>query len=268
MQVADRFHLWKNLCEAAEKTVAAHHYCLRAGDPVPAGEPQAPDPPGETAVSPQREYRLAERTRARFAAVYECLDQGLSRAAVSRQLNLNVQTVRRFAAATSVEELLGKAEHRVTRLGPFIDLVNQRWNEGITNAGAIFAELRALGFTGTVQTIRRYLRPLRPAGDGRRRGQGTPAPGRPAIPKPRHISRALLTHPDHLTENDALILKSATAGCEHLDRLPSWLLPGNEGRARCTQSLRVPGGRGADRGGPAVMPFRARAAGTERGSSS
>ena len=30
IQVADWFHLWKNVCEAAGKTVAAHHHCLRA----------------------------------------------------------------------------------------------------------------------------------------------------------------------------------------------------------------------------------------------
>jgi hypothetical protein len=70
------------------------------------------------------------------------------RAAVSRELNLDTQTVRRFANAACAEELLGKAEHRATRLDPYIDLVNQRWNEDVTSAATITAELRALGFKG------------------------------------------------------------------------------------------------------------------------
>ena len=41
VQVAGRFHLWKNLCEAAGKTVAAHHHCLRAAAEAPA-EPAGP----------------------------------------------------------------------------------------------------------------------------------------------------------------------------------------------------------------------------------
>jgi transposase len=141
---------------------------------------------------------------------------------VSRELNLDIQTVRRFANAACAEELLGKAEHRSTKLDAYIDMVNQRWNEGVTSAEAITAELRALGFKGSAQTVRRYLRPFRLPGtsrshpDPRRRN---PAPAAPAVPKPRTISRALLTHPDHLTEDDALILKNATAGCAHLERL-------------------------------------------------
>ncbi len=213
-------HLWKNLCEAAQKTVAAHHHCLRAAAAVPA-EPGAPEPPApeplsaaEPAAPPGSTYQLAGRTRARFAEVHESLVRGLSRSAVSRELNLDIQTVRRFANAACAEELLGKAEHRPTKLDPYIDLVNQHWNEGVTSAETITAELRTLGFKGDAQTVRRYLKPFRLPGasrshpDPRRR---KPTPTAPAVPKPRTISKALLTHPDRLTEDDALIVKNATA---------------------------------------------------------
>jgi transposase len=208
IQVADRFHLWQNLCEAAGKTVAAHHHCLRA----------APSQ-AQSTTAPPREYPLATRTRTRHAAVHELLARGHSRNAVARELNLHILTVRRFADAAGVEQLLAKAEQRPTKLDPYIDLVNQRWNEGVDTARAIHQELQALGFTGSANIVERYLRPLRPGGDGRRRGQGAPAPTSPAIPKTRRISRALLTHPDHLTDHDKQTLARATAGCPHLRRL-------------------------------------------------
>ena len=104
IQVADRFHLWKNLCEAAGKTVAAHHHCLRAAAASPAGpaspEPAALMPAAEPAAPPERPCRLAERTRARYAEVQECLARGLSRSAAAQELNLDIQTVRRFANAS------------------------------------------------------------------------------------------------------------------------------------------------------------------------
>jgi transposase len=226
--VADRFHLWKNLCEAAEKTVAAHHHCLRAAAAAQA-TPASPEPPAQVpppaagpAAPPGRTRRLAERTRARYAEVQECLARGLSRSAAARELNLDIQTVRRFANATCAEELLAKAEHRHTKLDPYTDIVNQRWNEGMTNAETIAAELRALGFKGDAQTVRRYLQPFRLPGTSRSHPDPSwrkAAPAAPAVPKPRAISKALRTHPDHLSEDDALIVKNATAGCPHLERL-------------------------------------------------
>jgi hypothetical protein len=137
------------------KIVAAHHHCLRAAAAAQAASAVAPEAPAPVplpaaarGVSPGRTYRLAERTRTRYAEVQECLSRGLSRAADARELNLDIQTVRRFANATCAEELLGKAEHRSTKLDPYSDLVNQRWNEGVTSAAAITAELRVLGFKG------------------------------------------------------------------------------------------------------------------------
>jgi transposase len=227
IQVAGRFHLRKNLCDAAGRTVGAHHHCLRAA--AARAEPAAPPPPAPIAqpaagpaAPPERTRRLAERTRARYTAVHECLARGLSRTAVSRELNLDIQTVRRFASAACAEELPGKAEHRATKLDPYLDLVNKRWDEGVTNAGAMTAELRAPGFKGNARTVRRYLQPFRLPGTSRSHpdpGRRKPAPAAPAVPKPPAISRALLTHPDHLTEDGALIVKNATAGCTRLERL-------------------------------------------------
>jgi transposase len=220
------------MCEAAGKTVAAHHRCcLRAAaaDEVgPDSAALAPVALPEIVALPERPRRLAERTRDRYTQVQGCLARGLSRAAAARELNLDIQTVRRFANATCAEELLGKAEHRSSKLDPFIDLVNQRWNEGVTNAETITAELRTLGFKGDAQVVRRYLRSFRLPGTSRRHpdpDRRKPAPTAPAVPKPRAISKALLTHPDHLSQEDALIVKNATAGCAHLERLQQHIRP-------------------------------------------
>ena len=114
----------------------------------------------------------------------ECLARGLSRAATARELNLDIQTVRRFANAACAEELLGKAEHRATKLDPYIDLVNQRWNEGVTNAEAITAELRTLGFKGDAQAVRRYLRSFRLPRNQPEPPGPAPAQARPRRPRP------------------------------------------------------------------------------------
>jgi hypothetical protein len=47
-----------------------------------------------------------------------------TRSAVSRELNLGMQTVRRSANAACAEELLGKTENRATSLDPWTDVIN------------------------------------------------------------------------------------------------------------------------------------------------
>jgi len=228
IQVADRWHLWHNLAEYAEKTVAGHRGCLKdpPGDadghdaPVPAGRPEQ-EPPGQAEggqVPPDgfldacgRERRLVTRTRERYAEIHQRLDAGESLSAISRVTGLDRKTVQRFARAGSAGELPGKATSRESKLDEFKPYLHQRWNEGVTDAAALHAELQQRGWAGSEQTIRRYVRPFR---------QAPAAPGpAPAVPKTRQITRWLLTRPDHLQPDEQAQLQAIRARCPHIDAL-------------------------------------------------
>jgi transposase len=214
IQVADRWHLWHNLGEYAEKTVAAHRGCLKQPDPGPgdaSGTPSAPGPaPDGLHDVHGRERRLVARTRERHAAVHEMLAAGQSHSAISRTLGLARNTVLRFARAASADELLVKATSRDNSLDPFKPYLNRRWNEGITDATVLHAELQAQGWRGSDRTVCRYVRPFR---------QLPAPPPAPAVPKTRQITRWLLSRPATLNAREQAQLAAILARCPHLDAL-------------------------------------------------
>jgi hypothetical protein len=161
VQVADRWPLWHNLGEAAQKAVARHRGCLKA-------RPAAGEGPGEDArvqVTPEtageEERRLARRTRERYAEIRERLDGGQTIAAICRATGWDRKAVQRFDRPASVDELLVSAGNRESKLDPFKPWVCRRQNEGVTDAAVLHAELRQRGWTGRAKTVRRYVAPFR-----------------------------------------------------------------------------------------------------------
>jgi hypothetical protein len=75
-------------------------------------------------------------------------------------------------------------------------------------AAVLHTELAALEFSGSVQTICGWLhlsqRAARPTG---------PRPTRPSVPKPRRITRWIMTGPQHLASDEQSQLTAVLASC-------------------------------------------------------
>ncbi|WP_458247004.1 ISL3 family transposase [Streptomyces sp. MAI_2237] len=133
IQIADRWHLWHNLGEAAEKCVYRHRGCLR---PAPELLEEHAEEAESAATSPwPTGHRFAERTRAKHATIHALLDAGHSKRSVARQLGMTLNTILRFSRATTPEELFtGQWQSRATKLDAYKPYLAQRWQEGCTNA--------------------------------------------------------------------------------------------------------------------------------------
>ncbi|GAA1393439.1 ISL3 family transposase [Catellatospora coxensis] len=212
IEVADRRHLWRNLGEHVEKTVARHYSCL-SGDPLELPPPSAPESEllqaaGEAAAVWAETGRLAPRTRKRFEQIQQLQAQGVGIKAIARRLGLARGTVRRFVRAEQVEDLLVTTRAGRPRiLDDFKPYLHQRWGAGCTNAATLFAEIRELGYRGTATTLRSYLKPLRNLPH---------TPARPALPKVRQLTSWLLSRPERLEPAEAEQLQQLLDRCPHL----------------------------------------------------
>lgn len=188
VQVAERWHLWHNLSEAAERAVAAHRRCLQ----VLVGRPSEPENGPDTAEpapdSPwPTGHRFADRIRDRHAAVRALLQAGHSKRSVQRQLGMGSTTVQRLAGAAQPEDLfVGQWQNRPSVLDPFKPYLDDRWDEGCANAWKLWEEIVPLGYPGSYQRVRAYLR--------RKRTSPGPVTARP--PAPRIVAGWILRHPE------------------------------------------------------------------------
>lgn len=121
---------------------------------------------------------------------------------------MTLNTVMRFSRATTPEELFtGQWQSRATPLDAYKPYLDQRRQEGCTNAWKLWEEPCEQGYPRGYNSVRDYVsRVLR----------GKPQPVGPGPPSARAITRWILTHPDALTENDRLQLKAALANCPEL----------------------------------------------------
>ena len=210
-QVADRWHLCKNLGDAVE--TALLRLRLRVPD-RPASEketPSAPSPsaPLETPSTEQKRRSQVKRVRKQEVAdhIQTLHETGMSIHAIAAQMGIARNTVRRYLRMDGVLDVAPRPRCK-TILDPHFEYLNTRWKQGETNAHHLFEELQTKGYRGSETTVRNFVARLRKDLPGmlhppRRANSGSVTP---CATSPRAI-RWLLTKQDEELESE-----------EHADR--------------------------------------------------
>jgi transposase len=172
-QIADRFHLVLNLSATMERVLEERSRQLIL--PPTDTEPPAPNVGGATAdaetpavASPQLTQSQLRRQRRleRYQQVVALFTAGQSQAAISRELDMERKTVRRWLRRGEFPER--KPPHRrPPKVSEFTDYLQQRWKEGCHNASRLYQEVREKGYAGKRAMVARLVSQLAKAGQAR-----------------------------------------------------------------------------------------------------
>lgn len=234
-QVADRFHLLRNLGDVTRRVLSRH-----------AGLARRVRTPGEapslTRFRPDRAASRA-RTRAQLANYHAALHaagRGLNKSAIARALGVHRHTVQEYLALDAAPERR-RTNRAVSILAPYEAHLRQRWQQGHRDARALWREIQGHGYPGSYRPVARAVRQLRladaagqtapPLPDGLTAAQALglllTRPERRAHPHDAAVDQLRALHPDidaavtALDRFAALIRTRGDAG--QLERLGRWL---------------------------------------------
>jgi transposase len=190
IQIADRWHLLRNLSDALHRMLENYTDTLRTV--AKQFRPQSQLLP-DLVDSPPR----PPKPNLRFLAVKELAQQGYTQRAIARHLNISRNTVKRYLAADAPPTGEGRGSQRST-ITPFIAYLEQRWTEGCHHSRILWEENRQQGYPGSYGSVRRFV--------GRYREPKPqlppPAPGWPR----RQVVWLWVSDKDDLSADDAAYL--------------------------------------------------------------
>jgi transposase len=157
VQVADRWHLLRNLGEAVRTIVGGHHAAVRRIQRGIAAEQVGQAAPKVAAPVTMREAKKAARhqpRQARYAEVRRLAAAGAKVSAIARACDLDRKTVRKWLREGGPGTWDRPSSPGI--LGPYLDQLERRWAEGLRNATRLWAELVSAGFRGSRSTVRAW----------------------------------------------------------------------------------------------------------------
>jgi transposase len=154
VQVADRWHVLRNLREVGERfldTQRAHWQDLT----LPEVTDRVPPVRRSRHEQAARQARRAQR-RARYDAVRTLHAQGVPLLQIAQRFQMGRVTVRRYATADVFPE---RAPHRrkPSQLLPYVSYLERRWAEGCCNGVQLWKELQGQGYSGSRRLIAQWV---------------------------------------------------------------------------------------------------------------
>jgi transposase len=200
IQIADRWHLLKNLTEAVERFVQTKQRVLQQ-----AAQQINEQRSAQTTISEEETQKVSrqskldlwnKRRQQRYEEVRRLRQEGATIRGIAEHFGMQRRTVRMLLNADTCPERL-KPRKRSSQLDRHIDYLAQRWSEGCHNAAELYRELQSRGYRGSEGLVRRFIAQWRnelPSELKRaRRGPALASPptvGRrkPIIPSPRNTA--------------------------------------------------------------------------------
>lgn len=193
IQVADRFHLLKNLLDGFEQFLSRRHQVIaevfQKTFPSTRRNVKKTKPLPSAALSlvmEQKTARTAAREK-RFRMVKELHQAGTPILAIARRLKMSRNTVKKFLLVESVLQRQPNCP-RFSPIQQFLPYLQRRWTEeGERSSRRLWKEIKARGYPGAEVTLRHFLQKWREAEAAEIRMQTiikSSAPGRaPSIRK-------------------------------------------------------------------------------------
>jgi transposase len=169
VQVADRWHLLKNLREVVERVINGHRRKLReaaqtlspyrtASEVVKAHSLPELRPkqwsPRSTKELARQQAKRARRVE-RYEEIKAMRATGASISAIARRMGMQRETVRHFLRADEYPE--ARPPRKPSRVEPFAEYLKERWLAGRYNAMQLYREIKARGYRGHVKVLQAYL---------------------------------------------------------------------------------------------------------------
>jgi transposase len=169
VQVADRFHLLKNLLDGFERFLSRQHQVIagvfqkvfpstgrnaKETKPLPSA--------AKTLEIEQKAARTAIREK-RFQTVRQLHREGMPILAIARRLKMSRNTVKRFLSIKSALQRQPNCP-RFSPIQQFLPYLQKRWTkEGERSSRALWKEIKTQGYPGAEGTLRHFLQKWREA---------------------------------------------------------------------------------------------------------